>query len=179
MEHPAAPSWRDRVVDVPDWPAPGVLFKDITPLLADPVALDGVVDALADRWRGEVDVVAGVEARGFLLGTPLALRLGVGFVPLRKQGKLPRATRSAAYALEYGEAVLEVHADAVAPGARVLVVDDVLATGGTAAAALQLVTATGGVAAGLAVLMELTALGGRAAVAAAAPGAPVSALLEW
>jgi adenine phosphoribosyltransferase len=169
--------WNDRIVDVPDWPEPGVVFKDISPLLADPEAFASVVEALADDWSGRVDVVAGVEARGFVLGAPLALRLGAGFVPVRKAGKLPRAVHASTYDLEYGRATLEVHQDAFAPGARVLVVDDVLATGGTAAAALALVAAAGGVPVGLSVLLELTFLAGREAVAGAAPDVPVHALV--
>jgi adenine phosphoribosyltransferase len=169
--------WLSRIVDVPDWPEPGVLFKDISPLLADPVAFQGVIDALATSWAGQVDVVAGVEARGFVLGAPLALRLGVGFVPVRKAGKLPRAVFASSYDLEYGQATLEVHQDSFVPGARVLVVDDVLATGGTAAAALSLVSVAGGVVAGLAVLLELTFLAGREAVAGAAPHVPLQSLI--
>jgi adenine phosphoribosyltransferase len=156
------------VVDVPDYPLAGVLFKDITPLLADHVGFTAVVAALAEQGRDEagnaVDKVVGMEARGFILGAPVALALGAGFVPVRKGGKLPRATHSVSYTLEYAEATLEVHQDAIAPGERVLLVDDVLATGGTVAATRQLVEACGGTCVGVAVLMELTALGGRAAV---------------
>ncbi|MCW2621441.1 MAG: apt [Frankiales bacterium] len=169
--------WRSLIVDVADWPEPGVVFKDISPLLADPQALPAVIEALADAWAGEVDVVAGVEARGFVLGAPLACRLGVGFVPMRKAGKLPREVHASAYDLEYGAATLEVHRDAFASGARVLVVDDVLATGGTACAALTLVADAGAVAVGFAVLMELTLLAGREALEGAAPEVPVHALL--
>ncbi|GAA5153156.1 adenine phosphoribosyltransferase [Nocardioides marinquilinus] len=154
------------VVDVPDYPEPGVVFKDVTPLLADPAGLRAVVAALADAGRrdGEVvvDAVVGMEARGFLFGTPVALELGVGFVPVRKAGKLPRETHSRSYALEYGEATLQIHRDALAPGARVLLVDDVLATGGTVEATRELVTACGAEAVGVAVLMELSFLHGRA-----------------
>lgn len=156
------------VVDVPDYPLAGVVFKDITPLLADHAGFTAVVAALADRGRDEagnaVDKVVGMEARGFILGAPVALALGAGFVPVRKAGKLPRATHSVSYSLEYAEATLEVHRDAIAPGERVLLVDDVLATGGTVAASRQLVEACGGTCVGVAVLMEITALGGRAAV---------------
>ena len=171
--------WRSLVVDVPDWPRPGVGFKDLTPLLGDGPALAGVVTAMGQGRRGGVDAVAGVEARGFVLGAALALHLGTGFVPLRKHGKLPRAALTVAYALEYGEDRLQVHEDAVRPGQRVLVVDDVLATGGTAAASVRLVREAGAEGVGLSVLVELTALGGRAAVLAAAPGLAVEALLVW
>lgn len=156
------------VVDVPDFPEPGVVFKDITPVLADHDAFTAVVEALADVGRsgGEVvvDKVVGMEARGFILAAPVALALGAGFVPVRKAGKLPRATHAVSYALEYAEATLELHQDAIAPGDRVLLVDDVLATGGTARATRELVEACGGTVVGLAVLMELSFLPGRATV---------------
>ena len=153
---------RDRVRDVPDYPKPGVVFKDISPLLADHVAFAGAVDAIvAHHGRGTIDKVVGIEARGFILAAPVAYHFGAGFVPVRKKGKLPGPTFEAAYALEYGEAVLEVHRDAFAPGDRVLIVDDVLATGGTVAATAELVRAAGGVLAGASVLLELTFLGGR------------------
>ncbi len=161
-----------RIVDVPDFPAPGVLFKDISPLLADHRAFAAVVDAVADRWSGAFDTVVGIEARGFLLAAPLAYRCGAGLVPVRKSGKLPRTTHEVAYDLEYGSNVLQVHRDAFAPGDRVLVVDDVLATGGTAAATRDLVERCGGVVVAVAVLLELTFLPGREAVA----GVPVLAL---
>jgi adenine phosphoribosyltransferase len=152
-----------RVRDVKDYPQPGVLFKDITPLLAEPKAFSAVVDALASVF-GPVDKVAGIEARGFILAAPVALRTGAGFVPVRKKGKLPAATYEESYQLEYGRATVEVHQDAFAPGERVLVVDDVLATGGTARATANLVAKTGAQLAGIAVLMELSFLGGRAAL---------------
>ena len=134
------------VVDVPDFPEPGIVFKDITPLLADHAGFTAVVEALAEAGRDEsgatvVDKVVGMEARGFILAAPVALALGTGFVPVRKAGKLPRETHAVSYALEYGEATLELHRDAIAPGERVLLVDDVLATGGTVAATRQLVEA--------------------------------------
>jgi adenine phosphoribosyltransferase len=152
----------DRVIDVPDFPLPGVVFKDISPLLADPAAFKAVVDALADpRGAGAFDVVAGVEARGFVLAAAVAYAAGTGVVPVRKAGKLPRQVHAATYELEYGSATLEVHADAFTPGQRVLVVDDVLATGGTAEAAASLVDRAGGVLVGLAVLLELEFLHGR------------------
>lgn len=166
-----------RLLDVPDFPTQGVVFKDISPLLADPAAFAAVVDALAEHWAGRFDTVVGVEARGFLLAAPLAHRCGVALVPVRKPGKLPRATHEVAYDLEYGNNVLQVHRDAFAPGERVLVVDDVLATGGTAAAAVSLVVAAGATPVGLAVLLELAFLGGRAAVTAAHPGLDAHALL--
>ncbi|SDL68346.1 adenine phosphoribosyltransferase [Nonomuraea jiangxiensis] len=149
----------DRIRDVPDYPTPGVLFKDITPLLADPVALVAVVDALAGQHQ--VDKIVGIEARGFILAAPVAYRSGAGFVPVRKKGKLPAATLEESYDLEYGSATLEVHRDAFAPGDRVLIVDDVLATGGTAKATVELVERAGAEIAGIAVLMELAFLKGR------------------
>jgi adenine phosphoribosyltransferase len=155
--------------DVPDYPVPGVVFKDITPLLADPDGFAAVVTALAAAGRDEdgtvvVDKVAGMEARGFILAAPVALALEVGFVPVRKAGKLPKETFAVSYALEYGEATLELHQDGIAPGERVLLVDDVLATGGTADATRQLVERSGGVPHGLAVLIELSFLPGRDAI---------------
>jgi adenine phosphoribosyltransferase len=153
-----------RVRDVPDYPTPGVLFKDITPLLAYGPAFAAVVEAIAAPHRepgSEVDVVVGIEARGFIFAAPVAVALGVGFVPVRKVGKLPSSTVGAAYELEYGTAEVEMHADGIRPGQRVLLVDDVLATGGTAAAAADLVQQLGGVIAGITVLMELSFLTGR------------------
>jgi adenine phosphoribosyltransferase len=152
--------------DVPDFPRPGILFKDISPLLADHDGLTAVVQALAAAGldpdgRPVVDKVVGIEARGFILASPVALRLGAGFVPVRKAGKLPGRTHQVSYALEYGEAVLEVHQDAIAAGERVLIVDDVLATGGTVAAARSLVESCGGQVVGVGVLMELAFLAGR------------------
>jgi adenine phosphoribosyltransferase len=157
------------VVDVPDYPEPGVVFKDITPVLADPAAFVVVIEALAEAGRAAdgrpaVDHVVGMEARGFILAAPVALALRAGFVPVRKAGKLPRATYAESYALEYGEATLEVHRDAFAPGDRVLLVDDVLATGGTVAATCKLVEKCGAVPVGVAVLMDLSFLPGRAAI---------------
>ncbi len=169
---------RSRISDVPDFPELGVVFKDISPLLADHIAFAGAVDAVvAERGRGTVDKVACIEARGFLLGAPVAYHFGAGLVPVRKTGKLPRSTYGESYDLEYGAARIEVHRDAFAPGERVLVVDDVLATGGTAVAALALVEQAGAVAVGLSVLLELPHLGGRARIAAAAPELEVHALL--
>jgi adenine phosphoribosyltransferase len=153
------------VRDVPDFPKPGIQFKDITPLLADPVLLRDVVRAMQAPFAtaGITHVVA-MESRGFLFGVPMALSLGAAFVPVRKPGKLPWKTAREGYALEYGDDALEIHTDALVPGARVLLVDDVLATGGTAAAAARLVERQGGVVAGLSVLMELAFLRGRDAL---------------
>ena len=161
--------WDRLIRDVPDFPKPGVQFKDITPLLADHDGFATVVDALADAGRDEaghsvVDAVIGMEARGFILAAPVALALGVGFVPVRKPGKLPSATYAVSYALEYGEATLELHTDALKAGERVLLVDDVLATGGTAAATAELVGRCGATVHALAVLMELSFLHGRDAL---------------
>jgi adenine phosphoribosyltransferase len=154
------------VRDVPDYPTPGVLFKDITPLLATPAVFREVVDAIAAGHGRDsaapVDVVAGIEARGFILAAPVALALGVPFVPIRKRGKLPHTTVAADYDLEYGTATIEIHTDAVSPGQRVLLVDDVLATGGTAAAACGLLERLGATVTGLSLLIELTFLNGRA-----------------
>jgi len=157
------------IADVPDFPEPGILFKDITPLLADHAALTAVIEALAapgrdDSGRPVVDKVLGMESRGFILGAPVALALGVGFVPVRKAGKLPRATYAVSYELEYGEATLELHQDALRPGERVLLVDDVLATGGTAKATIELVERCGASVHAVAMLMELGFLPGRDAV---------------
>ncbi|HEY3604417.1 MAG TPA: adenine phosphoribosyltransferase, partial [Sporichthyaceae bacterium] len=158
--------WRKLVRDVPDFPSPGILFKDIAPVLADAAALAALTAELVEVCRGEpVDMVVAVEARGFILGAPVALALGAGFVPVRKPGKLPHLTRSVAYALEYGEAVLHMHLDALAPGDRVLFVVDVLATCGTLFAAAQLVREAGATPVAAAVLLEIGALGGRAALA--------------
>jgi adenine phosphoribosyltransferase len=149
-----------KVRDVPDYPRPGVVFKDITPLLADGQALAAVVGALA-AGHGPVDKVAGIEARGFILAASVACQLGSGFVPVRKQGRLPGPTYARSYELEYGTATIEVHQDAFTPGERVLIVDDVLATGGTAEATADLVRQAGAEVAGIAVILELAFLGGR------------------
>lgn len=155
------PLWRSLIVDVPDFPQPGIIFRDVTPLLESGEGLRSAVDALAGAFSN-IDVVAGIESRGFIFGAPVAYALGVGMVPVRKPGKLPRATASADYALEYGANTLQLHRDAVIPGQRVLIIDDVLATGGTAAATVALIEELGAEVAGVAVLIELTALGGRA-----------------
>ncbi|MGH9244445.1 MAG: adenine phosphoribosyltransferase [Acidimicrobiales bacterium] len=152
-----------HVRDIPDFPKPGIGFKDITPLLGDVDAFRFAVDAVADHFDGtDVDLVVGVEARGFIFAAPVAYRLGAGFVPVRKRGKLPWKVVSQDVELEYGADVLEVHQDGVVPGRRVLIVDDVLATGGTAAGAVGLVEGLGGRVAGLGFVIELAFLGGRA-----------------
>lgn len=153
---------RSLIREVPDFPKPGILFYDITTLLKDPKGLAQVSDRLADAASGlEVDLVAGIESRGFLMGPALALRLGTGFALMRKPGKLPAAVTRVEYELEYGTDSLELHADAVQPGQRVLIVDDLLATGGTASAAARLVERLGGRVAGLVFVIELTFLKGR------------------
>lgn len=154
----------DRLIrDVPDFPKPGIVFKDITPLLADAAGLRAAVEAMAAPWLAAgIDAVAGIESRGFILGAPLALRLGTGFVPIRKPGKLPGATVGEDYGLEYGHDRVEIHVDALPAGRRVLIVDDVLATGGTLAAARALVEKLHCEVAGAGVLLELAGLDGRA-----------------
>ena len=165
-----------RVRDVPDWPEPGVLFRDLTPLMADPVAFATAVDLMAVAiGRGTVDEVVGIEARGFPYAAALAYHLGAGFVTLRKPGKLPGAVHSQAYDLEYGSTTLEMHQDALGPGRRVVIVDDVLATGGTAGAAIDLVRLTGATIVTFAVIMALAALGGADVVRRR--GVDVAALL--
>ncbi|MBX9396012.1 adenine phosphoribosyltransferase [Streptomyces sp. TRM72054] len=167
-----------RIRDVADYPEPGVMFKDITPLLADPSAFTALTDALAGIVeRTGATKVVGLEARGFILGAPVAVRAGVGFIPVRKAGKLPGATLSQAYDLEYGSAEIEVHAEDLTGVDRVLVVDDVLATGGTAEASLELIRRAGAEVAGVAVLMELAFLNGRTRLEPALAGAPLEALL--
>jgi adenine phosphoribosyltransferase len=164
--------------DVPDYPKPGVVFKDIAPLLADAGGFAALVEHLAERTRalGATKVV-GLEARGFILAAPAAYAAGAGFVPVRKEGKLPGACHSQAYDLEYGSAVLEVQQDAFVPGERVLVVDDVLATGGTVEAALELIQRAGAELAGVVVLMELGFLGGRARLGGTLGGAPLETVI--
>ncbi|MEO7752774.1 MAG: adenine phosphoribosyltransferase [Terracoccus sp.] len=147
--------------DVPDFPSPGILFKDFTPLLADGPALGMLVRDTARRYAGQVDVVVGIEARGFILGAAIAYELGLGMVPVRKAGKLPGETLTESYALEYGTAEIEVHADSFVDGQRVLVIDDVLATGGTAEAACLLVERAGATVTAVEVVLELSFLNGR------------------
>ena len=153
---------KSRIRDVPDFPTPGVLFRDLTPLLGDVEAFRFTVDALADAYAGHrIDKVVGIEARGFIFAAPVAYRLGAGFVPVRKAGKLPWRSESEEYALEYGLDRLELHADAVVAGEHVLIVDDVIATGGTARASARLVERLGGTVVALAFAVELTFLAGR------------------
>jgi adenine phosphoribosyltransferase len=167
-----------RIRDVADYPEPGVTFKDITPLLADPAAFTALTDALAAiAERTGATKVVGLEARGFILGAPVAVRAGLGFIPVRKAGKLPGATLGQAYELEYGSAEIEVHAEDLSADDRVLIVDDVLATGGTAEASIQLIRRAGAEVAGLAVLMELGFLSARTRLLPTLAGAPLEALL--
>ena len=164
------------VRDIPDFPQPGIVFRDITTLLKNPQALRYTIDAMGDRC-GELapDYVLGMESRGFLFGVPLACRLDAGFIPVRKSGKLPASVYSIEYELEYGTDRLEIHQDAIEPGSRVLIVDDLIATGGTAAATAQLITQAGGEAIGFGFIIELTALGGRNKL----PSVPIVSLVEY
>ncbi len=164
------------IKDVPDFPKKGIVFKDMTPLLADAGAFAAAIDALSEPFIGKgINVVAGIESRGFLLATPIAYRLNAGVVPLRKKGKLPRQTVSANYTLEYGEETMEAHTDAIKPDSRVLLVDDVLATGGTAEAACRLIEKLRGKIEGIAFLMELKFLNGRHKL----DGRPIRSLLSY
>jgi len=172
--------WVDRLIslirDIPDFPEPGVVFKDITPVLGDGNALTVLVDALAEPYKKSgVTKVAGIEARGFTLATPVADRLGAGFIPVRKPGKLPHETMREDYALEYGTDAPEVHIDSVTQGEKVLVVDDVIATGGTAAAAVRLLRTVGAEVVGIAVFIELAFLGGAEKL----DGVPLYALVRY
>jgi adenine phosphoribosyltransferase len=161
---------------IPDFPKDGILFRDITTLLQDSAGLNHTIDRLAERYVDQsVDYVAGIESRGFIFGTPLACRLSAGFVPIRKPGKLPAATHFLEYELEYGTDRLEIHQDAFKPGSRVLIVDDLLATGGTAAAAAQLVEKAGSELIGFAFIIELSDLGGRGKL----PDLPIHTLIEY
>jgi adenine phosphoribosyltransferase len=171
---------RAHLRNVPDFPKPGILFKDITPLLADPRAFHIALDLLAEPFIGQhVDAVVGVESRGFIFGGALAARLNASFVPVRKPGKLPAKSERVAYALEYGEAALEMHLESIPKGARVLIVDDLLATGGTASAAAELARRQGGVVTGFAFVVELDFLGGRKRLEeASSPSAGVYSLVH-
>jgi adenine phosphoribosyltransferase len=165
-----------RIRAVPDFPKPGILFRDITPLLGDPATLRLAVDALAAPYQNQqIDHIVGIESRGFIFGVPLAYKLDIGFIPVRKIGKLPARTVSVEYALEYGTSAVEVHADAVQPGQRVVIVDDLLATGGTAAATVALMRQLGAQVIGLAFVIELAALGGRERL----PGQPIHTLIRF
>ncbi len=167
---------KNYIRDVPDFPQPGVLFRDITPLLQDAVAFQFTIDQLAASYLGaDLDIVAGIESRGFIFAAPLAYHLGLPLAPVRKPGKLPAARMSVEYELEYGEGQLDIHRDAVRPGQKVLVVDDLLATGGTARAAIQLLEMLGAKIAGLAFLVELEGLGGRQLLS----GYPISSLIRY
>ena len=167
---------RALIRDVPDFPQEGIVFKDITPLLADDDGFSSAIDLIVVRYgRGNVDKVVGIEARGFIVASPVAYHFGAGFVPVRKAGKLPWDAESQEYALEYGTAVLEIHKDSIAPGERVLIVDDVLATGGTAQATAALVERLGGEVAGFAFVIELGFLGGRAKL----PGRRIHTVLSY
>jgi len=161
--------------DIPDFPSDGIVFKDITPLLQSPSALGHAIDLLTSMNEGKgVEVVAAIEARGFIFGAPLAYKLGASFVPVRKQGKLPSKTIQAEYLLEYGAASLEIHEDAILPGKRVLVIDDLLATGGTMAAAIQLIERLGGQVVGVSFVIELSFLKGREKIGNFDPAALIS-----
>ncbi|MBI4376569.1 MAG: adenine phosphoribosyltransferase [Elusimicrobia bacterium] len=168
--------FRSLIADVPDFPKKGVVFKDITPLLSDPEGFASAIDRMAEPFVGKgIRVVAGIESRGFLLATPIAYRLGAGVVPIRKKGKLPRRTHSATYDLEYGQDSIEAHCDAFPPGTKVLLVDDVLATGGTARAACELLEQLHGKILGLTFLIELEFLKGRDKL----PGRSIHSLISY
>lgn len=168
--------FKKHIHDVPDFPKKGIVFKDITPLLSDAKTFAAAIDRLSEPFVGAgIQIVAGIESRGFLLATPIAYRLGAGVVPIRKKGKLPRAVKSASYALEYGTDSIEAHADAFPKNAKVLLIDDVLATGGTAAAAVQLIEAIGGTLIGSAFLIELGFLDGRLKL----PGRRIHSLVTY
>lgn len=156
------PDLAPLILDVPNFPKPGIVFKDFTPLLADPKGLALAVELMANPYRGAgIDLVAGAESRGFIFGTALAQTLSTGFVPIRKAGKLPRATRGLTYSLEYGTDRVEIHADAIKPGQKILIVDDLLATGGTLEACCRLASDAGATIHGVTVLIEIEALDGR------------------
>ncbi|MEQ1861049.1 MAG: adenine phosphoribosyltransferase [Chthoniobacteraceae bacterium] len=176
MNAPLLERLRAAVRDVPDFPKPGIVFKDITPVLGDAALLREVVEALAEATRPlAVTKIVGIESRGFIFGAAVAVALGVGFVPVRKKGKLPWTCEAVSYALEYGEATVEIHRDAIRPGERVVVIDDLLATGGTAAAAIELVRRLGGEIAEVQCVIELGFLNGRQLL----PGVEVRALISY
>lgn len=165
-----------HIREIPDFPKPGILFRDITTLLANPAALRYTIDQLAEQCAELApNYIAGIESRGFIFGMPLAYAMGVGFAPVRKPGKLPAATHSAEYALEYGSDCLELHQDAFHPGSRVLIVDDLIATGGTASATATLIEKTGAAIAGFGFIIELAELGGRRQL----PDVPIISLLQY
>ena len=167
---------RAAIRDVPDFPKPGILFKDITPILNDPVLFAGVIEGLSQRYQSmRIDKIAAMESRGFIFGAPLAEKIGVGFVPLRKFGKLPHTTVAETFNLEYGTETLEVHTDAIQPGERVLIIDDLLATGGTAEAAIRLIRRIGGDVVEMAFVVELAFLNGRGRLA----GIPVYSMVVF
>jgi adenine phosphoribosyltransferase len=175
-ESPCSVEIQSYIRDIPDFPLPGILFRDITPLLKDKQAFKAAIDLFVDKYKqAEINHVVGIEARGYMLGAPLAYAIGAGFVPVRKPGKLPFSKLSESYALEYGTNSLEIHADALGDGDRVLVVDDLLATGGTAAATRRLLERLGAKVAGFAFLIELEALKGRDAL----QGADVTSFITY
>lgn len=167
---------KHHIREIADFPKPGILFRDITPLLGDPRVLQYSIDLFAERVAAYgADYIAGIESRGFMFGMPLAYKMGIGFAPVRKPGKLPGAVHSAAYALEYGSDSLELHQDAFRPNSRVLIIDDLIATGGTAAAAATLVELTGSRVVGFGFVIELLALQGRAKL----PDSPIMSLIQY
>jgi adenine phosphoribosyltransferase len=175
-EDPRLEILRARVRDIPDFPKPGILFRDLTPLMADGSAMRHTIELLAERLAAhKPQLVVAVESRGFIFGAPVAAMLGVGFVPVRKRGKLPHRTAQRSYALEYGSDTLEIHADAFVAGAQVAIVDDLLATGGTAQATIELVHDLGGLVAGAAFVVELAGLSGRQRLY----GAPIESLIVY
>lgn len=177
MDDKTLQTLRDAIRDVPDFPKPGILFKDITPVLADPALLRAAIDGMLEFIGGQnINKVVGIDARGFIFGALMADRLNAGFIPARKRGKLPYRTRGVDYALEYGTASIEMHEDAIHPGEKVLLADDLLATGGTAAAALELIQHTGAELVGAVFFIELGFLGGRSRIA---PLCPVHALVTY
>jgi adenine phosphoribosyltransferase len=167
---------KDHIRDIPDFPKPGILFRDISPLLANPESLQYSIDLIAEQVAGySPDYIAAIESRGFMFGMPLAYKMGLGFAPVRKPGKLPAAVHSASYDLEYGTDTLELHQDAFPSGSRVLIIDDLIATGGTAAAAAKLVEQTGSKVVGFGFVIELEALQGRSQL----PDVPIITLLQY